>query len=308
MRQRCSNAKNSEYKNYGARGILVCSRWANSFLAFWQDMGPTWKPGLELDRRNNNGNYDLGNCRWTDSRTQKLNRRKQTATSSDYIGVCFDKWSKNWKAQHRVGGRTLHCGRFDDAAAAAQARDATVIKYSPGAPLNFPHFIRTFTGRPFWPLAPRAEDLDIRDVAHALACSNRYTGHTYVPYSIAQHCCHVSDLLPGPLKLCGLLHDASEAYLVDLPTPVKRQLPEYGPAEERLMEIIAVVFGFPWPMPPEVKLQDTRLLITEQRDQMGYINPGFPDLQPLEKKIIPWGWRKAEREFLKRFYQLRPNK
>lgn len=168
-------------------------------------------------------------------------------------------------------------------------------------------WIRTFTKRQFWPLAPRAEDVDIYDIAHSAACMNRYTGHTYMPYSVAQHACHVSDHLPEHLKYDGLMHDASEAYLVDVSTPVKRQLKEYGPAEERLMHVLAKVFGFNWPMLPEVKRMDTILLITEQRDLMEYINPDFPHLQPLQRIIKPWGWRKSEREFLKRFHQLNPN-
>jgi hypothetical protein len=64
MRQRCTLPSNRAWKNYGARGIRICSEWARSFAAFWVDMGPTWAPGLELDRSDNNGNYEPGNCQW----------------------------------------------------------------------------------------------------------------------------------------------------------------------------------------------------------------------------------------------------
>lgn len=168
-------------------------------------------------------------------------------------------------------------------------------------------WIRTFTGRQFWPLAPRAKDVSILDIAHSLAINNRYTGHTRVPFSVAQHCCLVSDILPQPLKLCGLMHDGSEGYLADIATPVKIQLSEYGPAEERLMHVLAEVFEFEWPMPPEVKEADRRLLVTEQRDLMSYVHPPFAHIIPLPKRITAWGWRKSEREFLKRFNQLIAN-
>lgn len=135
---------------------------------------------------------------------------------------------------------------------------------------------------------------------------NRYTGHTCAPYSVAQHVCHVADILPDCLKWDGLNHDDSEYVLTDVSTPVKRQLKEYSPAEDRIMRLLAKELHFNWPMHPYVKVADVILLKTEQRDLMGYLNPDYPDIQPLRIKIRPWGWRKAEREFLKRFNLLKP--
>jgi hypothetical protein len=74
MKQRCYNPKAQQYKNYGARGIQVCDRWLNSYMAFEQDMG--LKPeGLSLDRIDNNGNYEPGNCRWATAKQQRRNQR-----------------------------------------------------------------------------------------------------------------------------------------------------------------------------------------------------------------------------------------
>lgn len=70
----------------------------------------------------------------------------------------------------------------------------------------------TYTGRQFWPLDPRAEDIDIRDVAHHLSLICRFNGAGRAFYSLAQHSCLVADTLDAPLKLWGLLHDAAEAY------------------------------------------------------------------------------------------------
>lgn len=78
MKQRCYNPKATNYKNYGARGILVCEEWLNNPKAFcdW-GMANGYKKGLELDRKNNDGNYESGNCRWvTRSINQKNKRRK----------------------------------------------------------------------------------------------------------------------------------------------------------------------------------------------------------------------------------------
>lgn len=75
MLQRCENPKHHAFKNYGGRGIVVCERWhlLENFLA---DMGPR-PPGKSLDRINNNGNYEPGNCRWATPKEQIANQRRR---------------------------------------------------------------------------------------------------------------------------------------------------------------------------------------------------------------------------------------
>lgn len=75
MRDRCQNPKAEQYSNYGERGIQVCERWNDSFENFYQDMGARPAPNLSIDRREVNGDYEPGNCRWADSKTQSNNRR-----------------------------------------------------------------------------------------------------------------------------------------------------------------------------------------------------------------------------------------
>src|ERR1039457_6405429 len=120
-------------------------------------------------------------------------------------------------------------------------------------------FIGTFSGLRFWPLAPNPDDILIADIAHALAHQCRFGGHAWKFYSVAKHSVHVSQLCPPEHALWGLLHDASEAYLVDLPRPLKL-LPEFAPyreAERRSQRAVAVRFGLPEEQPASVRRRRT---------------------------------------------------
>jgi len=75
-------------------------------------------------------------------------------------------------------------------------------------------------------------------------------------YSVAQHCILAAEYVGDEHKLAALLHDASEAYLIDVPRPVKRQLPNYKEVEDKLMTVISAKFGFQWPLHEDVKKAD----------------------------------------------------
>lgn len=129
-------------------------------------------------------------------------------------------------------------------------------------------WILTFTGVEFYPFDPRPEDIHIEDIAHALSMQCRYAGHVSQFYSVAEHSVRVAEICPPEDKLWALLHDASEAYLVDLPGPIKRysQLGDlYRDAERTVMMAVCETFGLFTKEPASVKLADAAMLCVEAR-------------------------------------------
>ncbi len=168
-------------------------------------------------------------------------------------------------------------------------------------------WIQTYTGRQFYPAEPRPSDIDIADIAHSLSLQCRFNGHCGVFYSVAEHCVRVSRAVDRRHAMWGLLHDAAEAYVGDLPRPVKHCLPEFSRIEDRLLRTIVEHFGLSWPMPEQVRLYDDVLLATECRDLMR--SPPAPwglAVHPLPQRIEPLpDSASAEKQFLERFAELR---
>ena len=77
MKRRCSNVKGWDYKYYGGRGIKVCDRWLHSFETFYTDMGDKPFPKAQIDRIDNDGNYEPSNCRWVTPKENSNNRRTE---------------------------------------------------------------------------------------------------------------------------------------------------------------------------------------------------------------------------------------
>lgn len=124
--------------------------------------------------------------------------------------------------------------------------------------------IRTFTGLYVNVFEPTEDMICIEDIAHALSNQCRFGGHLPYYYSVADHCLNCSYFIEDPgKKLEMLLHDASEAYLLDIPSPIKKRLRDYKKIEYNLMRVIAEKFGFQYPLSPEVKKVDELLLQLE---------------------------------------------
>ena len=177
-------------------------------------------------------------------------------------------------------------------------------------------FIQTFSGRFVQPLALSAEDVALEDIAHALANQCRFGGHSRVFYSVAQHSCVVADAVEAcgagvEATLAALLHDATEAYLGDLPHPLKHRSPlgeAFRAAEARLQAAIAARFGVPVETPEPVKEVDRALLATERITLMRPSpNGAWPELagvEALEVPIEPWPPERPAAEFLRRLERL----
>ena len=123
------------------------------------------------------------------------------------------------------------------------------------------------SGKPWTFLRPKAQDVHIKDIAHALSNLCRYGGHTSRFYSVAEHSLIMSHLVPFDDALAALLHDATEAYLVDMPRPLKHILTNYKMVESITWAVIAQRFGLPVELPSSVKRMDNAMLHVE-REQL----------------------------------------
>lgn len=172
-------------------------------------------------------------------------------------------------------------------------------------------WIETVSGVQFTFLDPKPEQIVINDIAHALSMTCRYSGHVKQFYSVAEHCYHVSYFVPPEQALSALMHDASEAYITDIASPVKQYLTNYKEMEDVIMRAIANKFKFTWPMTDEVKYADLLLLSNEAYQLMpgqgknwnmwDYIKRPKAEEGPA---VQCWSSRWANRMFLKRFGEL----
>lgn len=129
--------------------------------------------------------------------------------------------------------------------------------------LYTPNCIRTFSGLYVNVFEPTPEMICIEDIAHALSHQCRFGGHLPMFYSVAEHSVLCSVASKKENQFAALMHDASEAYLLDIPSPIKSGLKNYKELETGLMNVIAKKFGFEWPMNKEVVEIDKMMLEAE---------------------------------------------
>lgn len=101
IRKRCFNDKTKCYHNYGGRGITICDRWKDNFENFYEDMGPR-PEGMSIDRINNDGNYEPGNCRWATA-VEQCNNQRKTLKFPD--GTPLSIWARANGVSHKVAMR-----------------------------------------------------------------------------------------------------------------------------------------------------------------------------------------------------------
>ena len=165
----------------------------------------------------------------------------------------------------------------------------------------------------FYFLKPRQEDIDIRDIAQSLARTCRFGGHGEFFYSVAEHSIYVTRILEKQganilTQLAGLLHDAEEAYLPDIPSPIKYHMPETKALYKVLADEVFVKFkvlrlgsSADWTL---IKDIDKRICTTEAK-ALGLWNKDWaPTGKSLRVQLVGWTHDTAERLFLAKFVEL----
>jgi len=171
-------------------------------------------------------------------------------------------------------------------------------------------FIETYTGRKFYSLEPSTKDVSVIDIAHALSNQCRYSGHTESFYSTAQHCCilasYAENVMGGSALDCLqiLMHDAAEAYLVDIARPIKQHMPDFRKWDKKIQFTIREWLGLAdVAIPPWQDELDTRIIVDERAQVMADSDNdwGMSGVEPLHVKVEPWPSKMAEKQFLFRY-------
>ena len=128
MVRRTTDKSRGDYEEYGGRGISVCEEWLD-VVKFVDDMDPSYKNGMSLDRINNDLGYSKENCRWATQNTQSQNTRRIRANNtSGFRGVSRKTNSNKWISQIMVDSKTVYLGIFSNKIDAAKAYDSYVIQ------------------------------------------------------------------------------------------------------------------------------------------------------------------------------------
>ena len=129
IKSRCYNKNNWCYYRYGQRGISMCDEWKNDFMSFYNFcIENGWHENLEIDRINNNGNYEPQNCRFLSHRDNSLNRQLNLNNKTGYRGVHFDKNKKKYVVQVGVNGKQIYLGSFTLLKDAVESRNCFLNK------------------------------------------------------------------------------------------------------------------------------------------------------------------------------------
>ncbi|WP_080662516.1 HNH endonuclease [Sinorhizobium meliloti] len=310
---------------YGQHAGVVTTTWPNGYVRVnfedqsylghrvaWLLQTGSW-PEDEVDHIN----LVKDDNRWLNlreaSRSDNLgNRAAYSNNKSGLKGAYFSKRLNKWQSFIQKGGKHKYLGLFataEDAHAAymAAANDNFGEFARGGAPVErVGQWMQTYTGRKFWPMDPRADEVFIEDIAHSLSLQCRYAGHCLRFYSVAEHSVHLARHLRWQgvdVALWALLHDASETYLVDVPRPVKPHLAGYKDAEAKVMAAVCERFGLAAEMPKQVHDADNRI-IGDELVNLAPMEWHARYTDPLGVNIRCWYPEQAREEFLATFEAL----
>lgn len=175
-------------------------------------------------------------------------------------------------------------------------------------------WISLLSGAKFNYNRPEESDVTIEDLASALSNICRFAGHLPRFYSVAQHLVNTSHIVSPDIAFTGLMHDTAEAFTNDLPTPLKWAFPIFKELEVKTEKAMSDKFGFIYPYPDEIKEADTIMLMLEKY----YVKEDssiWPNYEKYTKAVVKpyldkvdlesWQPRRARREFLERFEELK---
>lgn len=142
MKARCYQESSKYYNNYGGRGIKVCDEWLASFVNFYNwSINNGWKEGLQIDRVDNDGNYEPDNCQWITNKENNAIGKKgiQNNNTSGFVGVSYYK--KKWHTELTVNGVRVYRDKFDNLNEAVEARISKEIEIFGQQRTNF-HYLK----------------------------------------------------------------------------------------------------------------------------------------------------------------------
>ncbi len=158
--------------------------------------------------------------------------------------------------------------------------------------------IRTFTGKYINVFDPDPDLICIEDIAHALAQQPRFGGHLPKKYTVAEHSINCMLLASRPYKFDALTHDFTEAYLLDMPSPIKLNMPEYRKIENKLQEVICKKWGLQFPLPAEVKAVD-KIMLEREWNQLMLLQKAPHKME----RVLRFTPKKAEKYIIEYFYK-----
>ena len=169
-------------------------------------------------------------------------------------------------------------------------------------------WIQTYTGKQFFYRNIKLDSIDIIDIARSLSMIPRFLGHLDRTYSVAQHSLYVSRMVSAEAAFWGLLHDAAEAYLNDLPAPLKWILPEYVKFEKKVEAAIISKFKIHVndKIRKEVKKADIQMVVTENDQCRSHKIPWgyYESIKPSKSTLATYTREEVEQHFLERYYHL----
>jgi 5'-deoxynucleotidase YfbR-like HD superfamily hydrolase len=154
-------------------------------------------------------------------------------------------------------------------------------------------------------LEPEKSVYGVEDIARGLSHTARFSGQTHRPYYVSQHSIIVSKVVPEEFALEGLMHDAMESFMTDIPSPLKRLLPGYIELEKRAEADMCKRFGMKFPFHPSIKEADIKVFLAERRDMQPCVTEVcYEGYEPYPNKIIAWDSHMSYIYFMRRFKEL----